>query len=78
MQIDAMALTAEAQVEAIVRQAFGVHARADADLARAATSIVRLVAAMVRVKREKQFTILSEYFLTEALFRLSPLFPFTD
>ncbi len=50
----------------------------DADLARAATSVVRLVAGMVRVKREKQFTILREYFLTEALFRLSPLFPFTD
>jgi hypothetical protein len=43
---------------------------------RAAT--VRLVAAMVDGAQRRGFHNLTEFFLTEALFNLRPLFPFTD
>jgi hypothetical protein len=50
----------------------------DDEFERAAAAVARLVLEMVRSQREKKFAVLNEFFLTEALFRLSPLFPLTD
>jgi hypothetical protein len=51
----------------------------DADLRRARISTVRLVNEMVAVATADGFIgVLDDFFLTAALFRLAPLFPFTD
>lgn len=50
----------------------------DDEFARASEAMVRLVAEMVRRQKEHKFATLNEFFLTEALFRLAPIYPFTD
>ena len=50
----------------------------DTELAAARHSTVQLVAEMVRGAQAKNFHVLNEFFLNEALFHLRPLFPFTD
>ena len=50
----------------------------EAKLQQARVSIVRLMRAVVENAHRRQFYALNDFFLTEALFRLRPLFPFTD
>jgi len=50
----------------------------DAGLAQARDATIRLVSSMIRHARKRQFSALNEFCLTEALFDLSPVFPFTD
>lgn len=50
----------------------------DGDLTRARQATVRLVALMVAGARERGFHTLTEFFLTEALFKLRPRWPFAD
>ena len=50
----------------------------DADLARARTSTVQLVAQMIRGAQAVNFHAVREFQLNEALFHLRPLYPFTD
>ncbi len=50
----------------------------DEDLTRARQSAVRLVSLMVAGARERGFHNLTEFFLTEALFKLRPKYPFAD
>ena len=50
----------------------------DAALTMAQGSIVRLVSEMIAGARRRDFHQLNAFFLTEALHRLRPLFPFTD
>lgn len=50
----------------------------DDDLKRARQSTVRLVSLMVEGARERGFHTLTDFFLTEALFKLRPRWPFAD
>ena len=50
----------------------------DATLAKARGSVVRLVGEMAASAKRRDFHQLNAFFLTEALFKLKPLFPFTD
>ena len=50
----------------------------DDDLRRARHAVAQLVAATVDGAQRRNFHVLNEFFLTEALFRLRPLFPFAD
>ena len=50
----------------------------DALLLRAKKATVQLVGEMIRGATEKNFHALNEFFLTQALFNLRPLFPYTD
>jgi hypothetical protein len=50
----------------------------DADLQRAREAVVQLVATMVDGAQRRHFHVVTEFFLTETLFRLRPLFPFAD
>jgi hypothetical protein len=50
----------------------------DEQLLRARDAIIRLVGVMVRNAQRRGFHALNEFFLTEALAELWPLFPFTD
>lgn len=50
----------------------------DAELALARQNTANLVATMVRVAKQRDFHLLNEFFLTEALFKLEPLFPYSD
>ena len=50
----------------------------DNDLSAARRSVRQLVAAMVDGAQRRNFHVMNEFFLTEALYRLHPLFPFTD
>jgi hypothetical protein len=50
----------------------------DNDLSAARRSVRQLVAVMVDGAQRRNFHVMNEFFLTEALFRLHPLFPFTD
>ncbi len=48
------------------------------ELKRGRTAAVQLVASMVHGAQSRGFHNLTDFFLTEALFKLRPLFPFTD
>jgi hypothetical protein len=50
----------------------------NAELQVAKTSVATLVDDMVQGARRRHFCVLHEFFLTEALFHLHPLFPFSD
>ena len=50
----------------------------DAQLRTAREAVTRLVAAMVRSAQQRNFHVMNEFFLTEALFNLRHLFPLTD
>jgi hypothetical protein len=50
----------------------------DADQAKALQSTQQLVEGMVVAAKNRGFMVLNDFFLTEALFNLQPLFPFTD
>ncbi len=50
----------------------------DESLARARGAVVRLVREMAASARRRDFHQLNAFFLTEAMFKLKPLFPFTD
>ncbi len=50
----------------------------DADLLAARESVIRLVTGIVASAKRHGFHALNEFFLTEALFNLRPIFPFTD
>jgi hypothetical protein len=50
----------------------------DAQFKQAQENVVRLVAAMIEGAKARDFHVMSEFFLTEALFNLPHLFPFTD
>ncbi len=50
----------------------------DADLARAKASTQRLVAQVVANAKKRQFNVLNEFFVSEALHDLRPIYPFTD
>ena len=50
----------------------------DAELQIARRAVTRLVAAMVDGAQRRNFHVMNEFFLTEALFRLRPLYPFAD
>ena len=50
----------------------------DALLLRAKQATAQLVGEMIRGATEKNFHALNEFFLTQALFNLRPLFPYTD
>jgi hypothetical protein len=50
----------------------------DASLVKAKKATVRLVAETIRNATKRQFHAVNEFFLTEALFDLRPLFPYTD
>ena len=41
-------------------------------------AVTQLVAAMVDGAERRNFHVMNEFFLTEALFRLRPLYPFAD
>jgi hypothetical protein len=48
------------------------------DLSAARRSVRQLVATMVDGAQRRNFHVMNEFFVTEALYRLHPLFPFTD
>jgi hypothetical protein len=50
----------------------------DADLARAKASTIRLISQVVANAKKRQFNVLNEFFVSEALHDLRPLYPFTD
>lgn len=50
----------------------------DDELGRARDATSTLVATMIRGAKKESFAALNEFFLTQALFQLRPLFPFTD
>jgi hypothetical protein len=50
----------------------------DAQLRDAEQATRRLVSATIRNATKRQFHAVNEFFLTEALFDLNPLFPYTD
>jgi hypothetical protein len=50
----------------------------DADLERARVSTANLVTRVVANAKKRQFNVLNEFFVTEALHDLRPLYPFTD
>ncbi|HVW04340.1 MAG TPA: DUF2235 domain-containing protein [Vicinamibacterales bacterium] len=50
----------------------------DADLARARVSTANLVTRVVANAKKRQFNVLNDFFVTEALHDLRPLYPFTD
>jgi hypothetical protein len=50
----------------------------DAELLAARDSVIRLVSEIVAGAKRHGFHALNEFFLTEALFNLRPIFPFTD
>jgi hypothetical protein len=50
----------------------------DADLLAARESVIRLVTGIVAGAKRHGYHALNEFFLTEALFNLRPIFPFTD
>jgi hypothetical protein len=50
----------------------------DARLLEARTNVIRVMDSVIRHAKAHQYHALNEFFLTEALFELRPIFPFTD